>query len=504
MTSRSGHKHSTGLHRAFEAAARHPILLIFSVALLVRIGAILLIEQLPSGTFALDDSTYSGMARDVAEQNRGVWDPFTHQLYRATFAFVAPLTLIYSVFGAFSPAGEVFVAIVGAGVAALVAFIALRFTAPRWALAAGASVALFPSQVLWSSLLLKDSSVWLGLAGLGAIAAVATRRTSIKWLILLAIAAAGGLFYLAFLREHTLVVAAWSLPLAMAFSARRLRLHRIAGAVALTIAVPWIAGTGPAGWTLVTNAGSLEARRALNAQQAASAFVEDEPEAAPEQTEQVQALRGDIGLKRKMIAELEARAQELEKVASETGAGGRPTAEARSARSEVKEIETEVEQLEAAVVAEQDRMKELVGGSDVAPAEGIERLDPDLVHLPKGLFVMLFEPVPWSTEGSTTMRAARFESILWYPLLALAALGLVRARKVLWALAFPILAGGGMLFVYALTEGNIGTAYRHRGEFVWVVCLMAGLGAAEVATWRADRAVRKVGGREENLEASES
>ena len=450
---------------------KHPVAAIFSVAFLVRLGAIVLVATLPEGTFALDDSTYSGMARDVAQETRGAWDPFTHQLFRATSAFVIPLAVIYSIFGAFSILGEVYVGLTGAVVAALVTFVAMRFTVAPWALAAGGAVALLPSQVLWSSLLLKDPSVWLGLAALAAVAAVASRTTSAHWLTILAIAAGSALFYLAFLREHTLVVAAWSLPLAMFFSAKQKRLHRVAGAVALTIAVPWIVGIGPAGWTLITNAGSLETRRALNAQQAASAFVDEEPATTPSETEQVQALQNDISLKRQMVAELEERASELEE----------------SSPQKANETNKEIELLQSELAAEETRLNQLVGATDTAPAEETQRLDPDLVHLPKGMFVMLLEPVPWSTEGSTTMRLARLEALLWYPLLALAAIGLLQARRLLWALAFPILAGGGMLFVYALTEGNIGTAYRHRGEFVWVVCLLAGLGASQVATWRAHR-----------------
>jgi hypothetical protein len=37
--------------------------------------------------------------------------------------------------------------------------------------------------------------------------------------------------------------------------------------------------------------------------------------------------------------------------------------------------------------------------------------------------------------------------------------------------------------MYALTEGNLGTAYRHRGEFVWVVALLAALGLSRVVAW---------------------
>lgn len=89
---------------------------------------------------------------------------------------------------------------------------------------------------------------------------------------------------------------------------------------------------------------------------------------------------------------------------------------------------------------------------------------------------MLFEPVPWRQTTSANMSFARWESIIWYPLVVLAAIGVVVARRRLLTLAFALLVGAGMLLVYALAEGNIGTAYRHRGEFVWVVALFAGFG----------------------------
>ena len=57
-------------------------------------------------------------------------------------------------------------------------------------------------------------------------------------------------------------------------------------------------------------------------------------------------------------------------------------------------------------------------------------------------------------------------------------------------LAFPVLAGAATLAMYGLTEGNLGTAYRHRGEFVWVVALLdartgAGCDLASPAAGRA-------------------
>jgi hypothetical protein len=66
--------------------------------------------------------------------------------------------------------------------------------------------------------------------------------------------------------------------------------------------------------------------------------------------------------------------------------------------------------------------------------------------------------------------------LLWYPLLLLAALGLVGVRRHARVLAFPLVLGGGIATMWALVEGNFGTAYRHRGEFVWAVVVLAAAG----------------------------
>lgn len=100
---------------------------------------------------------------------------------------------------------------------------------------------------------------------------------------------------------------------------------------------------------------------------------------------------------------------------------------------------------------------------------------------------MLLEPLPVPLTGSLSLKLARVESLLWYPLLALAAVGVWVAFRNLRVSAYPLLAGGAILLVYALAEGNIGSAHRHRGEFVWVVAFLAALGARQATTWIAQR-----------------
>lgn len=117
-----------------------------------------------------------------------------------------------------------------------------------------------------------------------------------------------------------------------------------------------------------------------------------------------------------------------------------------------------------------------------------------LAHLPRGLSVMLLEPFPWQPAHNAQLWLAKLEMLLWYPLLALATLGLVAAvvrRSWRPTVAFPALVGGGTLVVAALAEGNFGTAFRHRGELVWEVALLAALGLVVLPHGRERDAVER-------------
>ena len=75
------------------------------------------------------------------------------------------------------------------------------------------------------------------------------------------------------------------------------------------------------------------------------------------------------------------------------------------------------------------------------------------------------------------MKYAFAEHLLWYPLLLLALIGVVTRRKSLTPeIVFTVLVTGGLATMWALVEGNFGTAYRHRGQLVWGVAVLAGIG----------------------------
>jgi hypothetical protein len=383
---------SRGARSVGAALIRRPVLVAFWVAFAVRAVVAVVVAIGWNGTLFLDDAGYSQMAQVAADGRLGTTSAYTQWLYEHTAVLLVPITGFYEVLGPFKLAGQLYVALFGALTAALTARLALEVLDRRFALVAGLLVALLPSQVLWSSIIMKDAPVWAILSGLGVVAAVAARSTG-RRLVLLGLLAAVLVTLLGFLRLQTLEVAAVALTLAMLFSDRAQRPARVAAAAVILVCVPVAFGMGVAGKTYVAGAREPGLQRELNAQHAKTAVVA--PEGDTEST--------DNGL----LAQVR--------------------------------------------------------------------------YLPKGITVLALRPWPWeSSAGSTGVRLARAETIVWYPLVVLALVGLACAWPRRRALAFPILAGGAVLVMYGLTEGNLGTAYRHRGEFVWALLLLAALGLERV------------------------
>lgn len=403
--------------------ARRPVLSIFILAFAVRAITAVAITIGWGGILLLDDAAYSQLAELAA--NGAVEAPYDKFLYERTASLLVPLAGMYALFGPIELFGQLYVALLGAATAALTTRLAMEILDRHWALLAGLIVALLPSQVLWSSLILKDAAVWAVLSALALVVAIAARSGG-RRLALLGATAALLLVLLGFLRLHTLQVACVAILLAVLMYPRPRPLVRLSGAAVLLTCVPLVFGMGLAGSSFVAESRDPTAQRALNAAEAESAVVAAPPLAGTLQED----------------PERPSRSSPARKGRSEVG---RPADQPSGAASSVR-------------------------------------------YLPTGVTVVALRPWPWeSLSASVGIRLARAETLLWYPLLLLALVGAVTIARHRRTLAFPVIAGGAILVMYGLTEGNLGTAYRHRGEFVWVVALLAALGAERITAWRQER-----------------
>jgi hypothetical protein len=255
----------------------HPVLSIFSVALVVRLAVALgvAITQDGSGLF-LDDLSYSRLAAEAADGGSPGWDAYERFLYERTGALLWPITGLFWILGPVNFAGQAFVGLLGAATAAATVRLGLEFLPRGYAVLAGAIVALLPSQVLWSSLILKDAVVWAMLSGLALVVALAPRGSNRRLAVGLL---AGGLLLLglAYSRLHTLEIALIALVLASLVAPKRHRTAQVAAMTAIALLLPLAFGMGLGGATFVANSGSLDQRRVNNAVGAASAVVDAPP-----------------------------------------------------------------------------------------------------------------------------------------------------------------------------------------------------------------------------------
>jgi hypothetical protein len=221
--------------------------------------------------------------------------------------------------------------------------------------------------------------------------------------------AAAGLTLLTFLREQTMLVAAWALFAGMLLAVGRQWLARVAAVLAVVAIVPLLGGFGVGGYRVAsTYAPQLAETRAKLAVGANSAIVKP---------------------------------KKLTPSTPSSFATLTPNA------------------------------NENVGGN--------------LSRLPQGLLDVAIRPYPWESTNGIALLLARVENIVWYLLYALAAVGVIvtlRRRDARLALQFPVLVTCLLIGTGAVTQGNLGTAFRHRDQVLWALALCSAAGLQWLAT----------------------
>lgn len=362
-----------------------PVLTVFLLALFARTVVMIGVELFVDGAVFPSEGLNARLVVDLLAGEQDGWRPFAKAVYHQTSGFLLPATGAVWLFGLRLVVVRFLAVLAGAATAAITTRLACEVVERRWAAVAGIVVALHPSQVLWSSLFLKDAVVWLAavIVALGVAVLLGPRPLDDRRGRWRGPAAAAlvvlGTAWLGVLRPHAMVVAAIALVLTGLWHVRRSGWRVVAVPLVVAVIVPAVLGYGVLGSSLATD-----------------------------------------------------RATEI-----------------RTYRDRVTEGELAVD-----------------------PATG----DPSLgVIAVRGMSLVVLEPYPWQSTNSP-LDVARVEAVGWYALLALAALGAAQVLGRSRALLFPLLYGVGVALVFAVGDGNLGTAYRHRSELVWVVALLAVVG----------------------------
>ena len=434
--------------RATSRVLERPLLTVFVTALVVRLCVVALVAVFADGHLFQDDHGYLRLAERHGDKSL-TWDAGSQSLWRVNLSFLAPIGFLFDAFGPYPVLAQSLQALAGAWTATCVTMLVGRHARPVITVGAGMVAALFPSQVLWSSLVLKDALVWMCLASIAVLVA--------RWIetgdLVPFIGGAAGLLllllYLSHLRAHTLVTTCFAVLLSVVWRPSPLRPARIAISMVLLLLVPLAAGVGLSGhqlWRI--GLFGMEEQRQAGAIGASTALVE-----IPVHTELSHAaLR---------LSELETEYLRLSDDLQ--GAGD----DLQGAGDDLQKARRNYEYW-------------LDKAGSVTPST----IADDLMYLPTGIRVMLIDPLPNQLENNPRMILAFIEHLIWYPLLALCILGIPSVRRGSAELVFTALIATGLVAMWALVEGNFGTAYRHRGEFVWAVIVFAGIGAERLASRR--------------------
>ncbi len=415
----------------------HPVLSSFLVALGVRVVVAISTGLLHEGTLIGDEGQYLILALMASEGKltSEFWPGYGQSLFDSTRTFMWPLTGLFWLLGPFRIVAQLLVATFGAVTAACAACLASRFLRREYALGAGLIVALFPSQVLWSSVVLRESLIWAGLAAIAVTVDYSQRSESGLRTALLTVLL--GLLFVAtvWLREHSALLALWCLCPALLVGRSRLRV-RILTASCLLIVAPWIVGLGPGGSDYARKAmesmGSSRAYMAMSADSSISEEIFDCPALLESQT------RGsdEIG---------EAISRLIDRPRGEW-----------------------------ICIHDQSGIGRLVDN----------RLTTSFRRIPGGLYDTMIRPVPWGGGRGLTQVLAGWESLLWISLYGLAAYGLWVHGKGHRVLVYPTLLLFSLSISGAVTHGNLGTAFRHRGQVCFVLAVLAMAGVQAIVEGR--------------------
>ena len=444
-----------------------PVLSVFIVALLVRVVVAVVSGIFHEGVLVPDEVSYLRIAdlkstgdlslpptqrclslavADGTQYYCNYWQG----LFNSTRTFSWPLTSLFWVFGPHRLLGQLLAGLAGATAAAVTARLATQLLRPPFGLGAGLVVALLPSQILFSSVALRESTIWLLLAGIGLLVSLSARQKRVDILVLSALGIGLLFVLLAWLRLQTAVLALWCVVPVFAIVGKS-RQIRVLLAIGVLVVFPILVGVGPAG----------------------SGFIMSSIER--------------LGYSRNVMS-LGADTAFNYTAWSESGSSVVP-----SASNSMTEVQ----------VGALNILSREVGALNILSREvGNESVSDTILILPSGLYNSMVRPVLWSVSdlrnASSSHAMAALEAPAWIVGYLFAGFGGYSNRRRLEIVGYPILFVIAIALSGAVTHGNLGTAFRHRGQIVFALAVLALAGVQEVVDgglsakahwWRRERAV---------------
>jgi 4-amino-4-deoxy-L-arabinose transferase-like glycosyltransferase len=364
----------------------------------------------------------------------------------------------------------------GAAGAYVVSRIAGRFVSARWTLFVGLVMALLPSAMLHSSTVLRESLIWLLVAGVAWLVFAWTEDSGPGRLVISSAGLLLAVVGLGWLRDQTAVVVVYSL-VPVSLLVRSQRRARIGLVLVLLVVGPWLTASGPAGLQLVNNAAlNLGSIRTWMSMEAESSFVSSD-------------VLDELVTSSSVGIEPSSSREESEPSSSREESepsSSREESEPSSSREESGAVGIAKRQTESVII--EGKLLNIISGNLIVD----NSMMASIRSVPNGLAAFYIRPLPWEITGENSLafRLASVENILWlvgygFALFGIRPLWRQHPAMLVFGASYLLLIG----LVASVTQGNLGTAFRHRNQVLWVVVLLAALGGDRL--WQS-RQVRRV------------
>ena len=451
--------------RVWDRAVERPVISVVLVAATIRIAVAVALNVLDIWSLAPDAGQYLAIAEAKAEGRlQGFWSGYGSSLYGTTRSFSGQLWILFELFGPYRLLGQLLAVFYGVLTAGLTAYLALRLLRPGFALLAGMIVAFLPSQIIFSSVSLRESLGWALLAAVAVICSWLGPRAS-RASIVIGVAGLAVLFCLLVeLRIQTAVIVLWCMTVAV-IAVRGHRLLRYGCAAVLFLMVPLLVGHSPGCVTYLTKATSrLGTVRTYMAMKAETVISENElfiPQTGV--GDAAQAGVGDA-------------AQENELLIPQTGVGDAAQAGVGDATAVLPGVDKDHHVLDRVEHPDPAGQQKFVIDYSGRAVTVNNELSASFEAFPRGLLAVALRPAPWETSRSGMLQFVGLESVIWLLLWVFATAGAWVRRGDTHLVVFPVSLVISLTLVAAVTQGNLGTAFRHREQILFALSLLAAAG----------------------------
>ena len=431
----------------------HPIATVATAAIAARTVVAAVLNVTNTWSLAPDGGQYLALAEAAADGRlQTFWLGYGESLYWSTWTYSAPLAFLFDVFGPYRALGQGISVIFGVATAAITTMIALRLVRRPYAVGAGLIVALTPSQILWSSVALRESTVWVVLALAGFLLARVTSENFGHRVVLKTVGLGVCYAALVSLRSQTAFLFLWCAAAAIGIGPGK-RAVRFGVAMVLLLLMPVSVGRSIGELEFLNRAlsglGTVRTYMSMGAESAIvepTRYFEDSEDSPSPTTKAPSSISGEVALPTVPVNSPGAMETDT--------SGGNPQVLDREVSTSSDGQKFVIDFEGRAVLVQND-------------------LSASVRAFPNGLVAVAVRPVPWEEMGSGKRLAAGVESLLWFPAFVLAAVGAWVRRRNLAIVVFPALFTAAVMVSGAVTHGNLGTAFRHRGQVLWALAILA-------------------------------